>query len=196
MPCEKWGGGINAAQASDTGPRSWRGIPRRSWRAEKIFPRKEGLRASPALITPRRRFTLEFWQSVASPMRPTHHQVFQAGVAAKLNELELVAALLERDATNNRVLLVELSSAYSHTKTADENRRAQRWRRWRAFAPAVDATARHYVGGAKATARSPRLHAALRAGYAFVIDFAIVMATACAGVAVLALAILLAAPPA
>ena len=46
-------------------------------------------------------------------MRPNRQQTFRTDAAAKLDQLELVAALLERDATNNRAFINEINSAYS-----------------------------------------------------------------------------------
>jgi hypothetical protein len=126
-------------------------------------------------------------------MRPNKHQVFRTGAAAKLDQLELIAALLERDATNNRVLIAEL--AYAHP-TAGELRRAQRRGRWRKLAQAAGAAAHRCIATATALARNQRLHSAIRACYTFGVDFAFVLAAACAGVAALTAAILLTAPPA
>ena len=46
-------------------------------------------------------------------MRPNRQQTFRTASAAKLDQLELVAALLERDATNNRAFINEINSAYA-----------------------------------------------------------------------------------
>jgi hypothetical protein len=128
-------------------------------------------------------------------MRPNKHQVFRTDAAAKLDQLELIAALLERDATNNRVLVAELGSTYSHRKTAAEVRRSQRWHKWWKVAHAANAVAHRCIAAAKALARSRRLHSAIRTGFAFGVDFAVVLVVACAGVAALAIAILVTAPP-
>jgi hypothetical protein len=125
-------------------------------------------------------------------MRPQRPQVFYAETSAKLDRLELIAALLERDATNNRVLITELGA-----EPAPKARvRARLSRRWRALVDATSAGARIAVSVAGAIATSPRLHTVLRAVYGFTVDFAVVLATGCAAVAALTIAFLLVAPPA
>ncbi len=43
-------------------------------------------------------------------MRPSRQQIFRTDAAAKLDRLELIAALLERDATNNRAFIAEIAA--------------------------------------------------------------------------------------
>jgi hypothetical protein len=124
-------------------------------------------------------------------MRPQRQQVFRTDAAAKLDQLELFAALLERDATNNRALIAELRTA-SPPRPASKLRLVRRWLK---FAHAASGAARATVALTVAVATSPRLHAALRAVYAFIVDFAIVLGMAVAAVAILTAAFLLEAPP-
>jgi len=127
-------------------------------------------------------------------MRPTKNNVFRTGAAAKLDQLELIAALLERDATNNRMLIAELGSACPRQPTGDSGR-AQLSRRWRKIARAANGAAHRSILVATAVARNPRLRSALRATYAFAVDFAMVLSVACVAVAALAVVTLLIAPP-
>jgi hypothetical protein len=127
----------------------------------------------------------------ASPMRPNRQPVFRTDAAAKLDQLELIAALLERDATNNRAVIAELCSSYPRTARA----RAQRPRRWRKFALGANAAVTRVVTATVAIARSRRVRVAIRAVYAVAVDFTLVMSVACAAVAILTAAFLLTAPP-
>jgi hypothetical protein len=125
-------------------------------------------------------------------MRPQRPHVFNSDTAAKLDRLELIAALLERDATNNRAFIAELGAAVPR-----KSRRPSRvLRRWRKLACTCSTAVRGLVSLTTAIAISPRLHAALRAVFAFVIDFAIVLGVGTAAVAMLTAAFVLGAPPA
>ena len=123
-------------------------------------------------------------------MRPNRQQIFRTNAADKLDRLELIAALLERDATNNRAFITELSSGYPHGRG-----------RPRPFGKARKLAARTYwtgvriVSTAVAIARSRQVRAAIRAVFAFVVDFAVVISVAGAAVVILAAAFLLTAPP-
>jgi hypothetical protein len=129
--------------------------------------------------------------SVSVPMRPQRQQIFRSDAAAKLDRLEVIAALLERDATNNRALIAEYY-ALSPPRTSSATRVSRRWRK---FVHACRTAIRAVGSRAVAVATSPRLYAALRAIYAFVVDFAIVLGTATAAVAILTAAFVLTAPP-
>lgn len=124
-------------------------------------------------------------------MRPQRQHVFRSDAAAKLDRLELVAALLERDATNNRALLAELGALSA--RRASPGTRALR--RWRKLIHASRTAARMVGSMAVAIATSRQLRAALRASYAFAVDFAIVLSTAAAAVVILTAAFALTAPP-
>jgi hypothetical protein len=125
-------------------------------------------------------------------MRPSRQQIFRTDAAAKLDRLELIAALLERDATNNRVLIEELGAEPARRTRV----RGHLSRRWRALVDATSTGARVTASVASAIATSPRVHAAIRAIFGFTVDFAVVLATGCAAVAVLTITVLLVAPPA
>jgi len=124
-------------------------------------------------------------------MRPNRQQIFRADAAAKLDQLELIAALLVRDATNNRAVIAELCSSYPRIAGG----RAQRLRRLRKLALGTNAAVTRVAAMTLAIVRSRRIRAALRAVYAVIVDFALVMTVACAAVAILAAAFLLTAPP-
>lgn len=125
------------------------------------------------------------------PMRPNRQQIFRADAAAKLDQLELIAALLERDATNNRAVFAEICSSYPRKAGAG----AQRPRHGRKLAQAANAVATRVASTTVSIARSPRLHVAIRTIYALVVDFGLVLSVAGAAVVILAAAFLLTAPP-
>jgi hypothetical protein len=125
-------------------------------------------------------------------MRPNRQQTFRTASAAKLDQLELVAALLERDATNNRAFINEINSAYARR---GPGRTHKRLLKLRAFARGSRLTAIWVVSTTLAVARSRQVRAAIRAVVAFAIDFTVVLSVAGAAVTVLTAAFLLAAPP-
>jgi hypothetical protein len=120
-------------------------------------------------------------------MRQSRQQIFRTDAAAKLDRLELIAALLERDATNNRAFIAEI--AYPRKPGA------VRLQRLRKFAGRVRAGIVLVASTTVAVARSRQVHAAIRAIYRFVVDFAIVLSVAAGAVIILAAAFLLTAPP-
>jgi hypothetical protein len=121
-------------------------------------------------------------------MRPSRQPIFRTDAAAKLDRLELIAALLERDATNNRAFIAELA-AYP------PKRGAARLQGLRKFAGRVHAGIVLVASTVVAVARSRQLHAAIRAVYRFAVDFAIVLSVAAGAAVILAVAFLLTAPP-
>ena len=125
-------------------------------------------------------------------MRPNRQQTFRTDAAAKLDQLELVAALLERDATNNRTFINAINSGYSRRAAA---RAPKRLLRLRALARGTGSTAVRIVSATMAVARSRQVRAAIRAVVAFAIDFAVVLSVAGAAVIILTAAFLLTAPP-
>ena len=124
-------------------------------------------------------------------MRPHKQQIFRTDAAAKLDQLELVAALLERDATNNRTLLTDLGYSGASGRRRSTRRPSKLWK----AAAGIAGAARRLVAAIVAFARSPRTWAALYAIYAFVVDFAVVLAAATAAVLIVTAAFLLTAPP-
>jgi hypothetical protein len=125
-------------------------------------------------------------------MRPNRQQIFRTDAADKLDRLELIAALLERDATNNRAFIAEISSVYPHGRGKP---RAQPFGKLRKLAVDTYAAGVRIVSTTVAIARSRQVRTAIRAVFAFAVDFGIVMSVACTAVAILAAAFLLTAPP-
>jgi|SoiMethySBSTD1v2_1073268.scaffolds.fasta_scaffold335189_2 hypothetical protein len=124
-------------------------------------------------------------------MRPQRSQAFQSDASRKLDRLELIAALLERDASHHRAWVAELSGL---TPTAP--RRFKRvMPNWGKLVVAGVASTRATRRLAVAIVTSKRLHAALREAYDFSFDFAVVLGVAITGLLILTAALLLAAPP-
>ena len=125
-------------------------------------------------------------------MRPNRQQTFRTDAAAKLDHLELVAALLERDATNNRAFINEINSVYSRRGAGRTHKRLLRLR---AVARGAGSTAAWVVSTTLAIARSRPVRASIAATYAFAVDFAVVLSVLSAAAMILAAAFLLTAPP-
>jgi len=124
-------------------------------------------------------------------MRPQRHHAFGVDTTSKLDRLELVAALLERDAVNNRAWLAELG-------TIPERRpsRALRVsRRWETITDKWISVARTGWAFSAAVAVDPRLHAGVRAAYGFAVDLATVTAAAATAIALITVTYLVLAPP-
>ena len=125
-------------------------------------------------------------------MRPNRQQTFRTDAAAKLDQLDLVAALLERDATNNRAFISEIDSAYPRRAASLTHKRLLKLL---ALARAVQSAAVRVATTTLAIARSPQVRAAIHAVVAFAIDFTVILSVAGAAVIALSAAVLLAAPP-
>ncbi len=124
-------------------------------------------------------------------MRPQRSQAFQSDASRKLDRLELIAALLERDASHHRAWVAELSGL-----TPTRPRRSKRAiANWGKFAVAGIAGARATRRLAVAIVTSKRLRVAVREAYDFIFDFAVVLGVAITGLVILTAALLLAAPP-
>ena len=102
-------------------------------------------------------------------MRPNRQQTFRTASASKLDQLELVAALLERDATNNRAFINEINSAYSRRAAGRTHKRLLRLR---AVARSTQSVVVRVVSTTMAVVRSRQVRAAIRAVVAFAVDFA------------------------
>jgi hypothetical protein len=124
-------------------------------------------------------------------MRPQRPQAFQSDASRKLDRLELIAALLERDASQHRAWVAELSGS-PPTRPRRSKRMLPNWGR---LAVAGIAGARATGRWALAIVTSKRLRAAMREAYDFIFDFAVVLGVAMAGGVILTAALLLAAPP-
>jgi hypothetical protein len=125
-------------------------------------------------------------------MRPQRSQAFESDASRKLDRLELIAALLERDASHHRAWVAELSGL-----TPTRQRRSKRaLANWSKLVVAGIDGARGTRHLAVAIVTSKRLRAAVREAYDFIFDFAVVLGVAITGLAILTAALLLAAPPA
>jgi len=122
-------------------------------------------------------------------MRPNRQNIFRTDAAAKLDRLELIAALLQRDATNNRAFIAEIAAIPRKPGSV-------RLQGLRKFAGGVRAGVVLATSTTVAVARSRQVHAAIGAIYRFFVDFAIVLSVAAGAVIILAAAFLLTAPPA
>ena len=125
-------------------------------------------------------------------MRPQRSQAFQSDASRKLDRLELIAALLERDASHHRAWVAELSGL-APTRPRRFKRAMPNW--GKLVVAGVDST-RATRRLAVAIVTSKRLRAAVREAYDFIFDFAVVLGVAITGLAILTAALLLAAPPA
>lgn len=123
-------------------------------------------------------------------MRPSRREIFRTDAAEKLDRLELVAALLERDATTNRMLLADLGYIRAPEKRPEPPRPGKLQK----GAASIWAGGRSFIGALLAIARSRRTRAVVAAIYTFVIDFAVVLTAVTAAFIVLAAVVLLAAP--
>lgn len=123
-------------------------------------------------------------------MRPQQQRSFATTTASKLDSLELVAALLERDAVNGRALQAEMGAALLRLPRA----RPARWARWHRFIWRAHLALRQAASLVNAVVRSRRLRAGLRAVFAFAADFVIVLAVGCTAMIAIAAFFALRAP--
>lgn len=124
-------------------------------------------------------------------MRPQRHHAFGTNTASKLDRLELVAALLERDAVNNRAWLGELGAIPQRRRSRTQGIS----RRWGKIADKWIGAARTGWALTVAVATDRRLHAGLRAAFGFCIDLAAVTAAAFTAIAFIIAVYLVLAPP-
>jgi len=125
-------------------------------------------------------------------MRPQRHHAFGIDTAAsKLDRLELVAALLERDAVNNRAWLTELGAI----RERKPSRAVRVSRRWEKIADRWMGAARTGWALTLAVAADRRVHAGLRAAYGFCVDLVAVTAAAFTAIALVVATYLVLAPP-
>lgn len=121
-------------------------------------------------------------------MRPQRQQVFRTDAASKLDSVELVAALLVRDAAKGRAFIAERG-----VPLPPGNVRKRLLRRRRVdVAAKASKLARNIAMSIAYVARHPYLHGSVRAVYAFVVDVVIVLSTVGAAVAALTAAFVLA----
>ena len=124
-------------------------------------------------------------------MRPQQLQAIRGGVASRLDDVELVAALLERAAGGTRAFCAERGAPM-----APVPREKMRWhvRVREVCARGFGEALRH----ARATVRSafhPHIIGAIRAAAHFVADLVRVLLVVASGLLVVAIAVMLAAPP-
>lgn len=124
-------------------------------------------------------------------MRPQPSRVFRSNAASRLDDAELIAALLERDATKAGAISIERGM-----RVASKRRRGPSMRYRMGVKGAKIATAgRGFAKGTKRAVLNPRLFAALDAAGGFIVDLAIVLGASAAGITILIAGVLLAAPP-
>ena len=125
-------------------------------------------------------------------MRPQPRSVFRSNAASRLDDVELIAALLERDATKTGAISVERGM-----RVGGKRRRRGPSIRYRVSARGAKmaSAGRGFANGTKRTVLHPRVFAALNATGGFLVDLGIVLSVSAAGVAMLTAAALLLAPP-
>lgn len=125
-------------------------------------------------------------------MRPQPSQAFRTDAATRLDNLEIVTALFERDATNAEAICIERGATV-------QPRRRRRRPRLRSRLATISATGAVKARRASSIVRHftlhPRLLSGARATGAFIADLTIVLSTGCAAVTVLTIAYMLGAPP-
>ena len=124
-------------------------------------------------------------------MRPQRPQAFQSDASRKLDRLELTAALLERDASQNRAWLAELNGPAPRRLRSSKHQMPD----WAKLAVGGIAGARAMRRSLVAVVTSKRLRTASREACDFIFDFTVVLGVAAAGTVVLTAALLVAAPP-
>lgn len=125
-------------------------------------------------------------------MRPQPSQVFRTDAAARLDSLELITALLERDVTNAEAICIERGAPVQPRR---RRRRRPLLYRLATISATSTARARRIGGIVRYFTLHPRLFSGARATGAFVTDLMIVLSTVCAAVAILTVAFVLGAPP-
>lgn len=136
-------------------------------------------------------YTIDIRRVWVVPMRPQRPQVFRLNAASRLDDVELIAALLERDATNNRVQIAERGGYLVPRQRPKPSRTAP----IRRFSLACAGSCRKAGFAARRIIRDERLHAALREGYEFGIDFLIVLGAVTGGILAITGLFLVVAPP-
>jgi hypothetical protein len=125
-------------------------------------------------------------------MRPMKSEDLRADTSAKLVRLELVAALLERDAANNRSFIRNFAPPRTSTQRA-------RWRegfpRTRKAVARVGQAGAGVLRVANAIVRSRVLRSCVRHSALFVVDLAVILACIAAAGVAFSLGVLLLAPP-
>jgi hypothetical protein len=124
-------------------------------------------------------------------MRPQQLQAYRSGVASRLDDVELVAALLERAAGGTRAFCAERGAPMAPVPGE-----RLRWRvRVREASVRGFGEALKFVRSTARSAFHPRIIRAISAALHFVIDLARVLLVVASGLLVVAIAVMLAAPP-
>lgn len=131
--------------------------------------------------------------SLSIAMRPQPTRVFRTDAASRLDDIELIAALFERDVTNGRAIHAERGTALPSVR---RRRQSQLLSRTVARSAAATAAARQVGASVQHVVVHPRMLSALRATTGFAADLITVLALGFAATAVLVIAMVLAAPPA
>ena len=125
-------------------------------------------------------------------MRPQRREVFRTDAASRLDDIELIAALLERDAVNGQAIRVERGG---YVVPRRRRKRPSSLRRARQKIASRSSDVRHAAVTAGHLMVHPRVFACVRASGGFIVDLALVLATFTAGTAGVALVYLIAVPP-
>jgi hypothetical protein len=126
-------------------------------------------------------------------MRPLRREVFRSDAASRLDDIELITALLERDATNGRSFTTERGLALPPLR---RRRKYPKIRRAVVASGASLSDARRLAGGGlRHAVLHPRLLSGARAAAQFIIDVLIMLALAAGALAVVVAGYLVAAPP-
>jgi hypothetical protein len=124
-------------------------------------------------------------------MRPQPSRVFRTNAASRLDDVELIAALLERDATKAGAVSIERG-----VRVASKRRRVPSVRyRMSAKGAKIATAGRGIAKGTRHVVLDPRLFYVLDATGGFLLDLMIVLGAGAATLAVLIGGVLLAAPP-
>lgn len=128
-------------------------------------------------------------------MRPQRPETFSTRTATKLVDLELIAALLERDAINNRAVFAERNTYLQLPRPAPTVR--PRWRRLRLRYYTVSSIAlvRRTAARVGGLVLHRRVLAAVGMATAFIADVVLVLSMELAAAMLAAAVFLLAAPP-
>ncbi|MFA5900031.1 MAG: hypothetical protein WC829_13075 [Hyphomicrobium sp.] len=125
-------------------------------------------------------------------MRPQRHDAFSSRTATKLVDLELIAALLERDATNNRAVFAERGADLQPVRSATAG--VRRRRPGDDLARAV-ALARRSAASVVGIVLHARVRKAVGMAAGFIADVIVVLSSVLAAAVLAAAAFLIAAPP-
>lgn len=125
-------------------------------------------------------------------MRPQRQHIFRMDAASRLDDIELVAALLVRDASNSRAISAERGA----TLLPMRPRRRLRFDKCGGLALRASRLARRCASRIIDLARHPRLRAAAWEAWSFIVDVTILLSAALAAAVIVTAAVLIGASPA